>query len=144
MRFRGRLRRRVAASLSLVVAAFTSVDPATAQDATWVGGTPSAANSDYFATTNWTPAATPTGTATFNASANTNISIGSVSSIGGWTFGPGASAYTFTIDIPGAVQFNGAGITINGGSASITNNLSLEFHNSSTAGAASITNNFTL
>ena len=118
--------------------------PAVAQDATWVGGSPSAANSNYLSALNWTPGVTPTGTATFDASANTNISIGSAANVGGWTFSPGASAYTFTIDIPGQVVFTGAGITVNGGSASITNNLSLEFHNSSTAGAASITNNFSL
>jgi autotransporter-associated beta strand protein len=135
---------------------------ASAQNATWVGGTPAPANSDYFAPANWTPATVPTGTATFNASANTNISFLGFSNVGGWTFSPGASAYTVTIDFfGGQLNFTGIGITVNGGSAnitndfmlhfnnsstagnaSITNNLSLEFHNSSTAGAASITNHF--
>ena len=130
-----------AVSVALVV---IGAAPAVAQDATWVGGSPSAANSNYSSGVNWTPAAVPTGTATFGASANTDISIGNGVSVGGWTFSPGASAYTFTIDIPGQVDFTGAGIIINGGSASITNNLSLQFHNSSTAGAASIANNFSL
>ena len=115
-----------------------------AQDATWVGGSPSAANSNYSSGVNWTPAVVPTGTATFGASANTGISIGNGVSVGGWTFSSGASAYNFTIDIPGTVTFTGAGITVNGGSASITNNLILQFNNSSAAGAASITNNASL
>jgi hypothetical protein len=42
--------------------------------------------------------------------------------IGGWTFNAGASNYTFNIPASGAfVQFLGAGIVINGGSATITN-----------------------
>ena len=40
--------------------------------------------------------------------------------LGGWTFNAGASAYTFTIG--SSSPFNGAGIVINGGSATITNN----------------------
>lgn len=119
--------------------------PVSAQDATWVGGTPSAASSDYFVSSNWTPATVPTGTATFGASANTNISFGSTSTVGGWTFSPGASAYTITVGSAlGELDFTGAGITVNGGSANIINNFFTQFHNSSSAGAASITNNFAL
>ncbi|TYL88482.1 autotransporter domain-containing protein [Bradyrhizobium rifense] len=116
-----------------------------AQDATWFGGTPSAASSDYFVSSNWTPATVPTGIATFGASANTNISFGSTSTVGGWTFSPGASAYTITVGgALGELDFTGAGITVNGGSATIINNFITQFHNSSSAGAASITNNFAL
>ena len=119
--------------------------PVSAQDATWVGGTPSAASSDYFVSSNWTPATVPTGTATFGASANTNISFGSTSTVSGWTFSPGASAYTITVGgALGELDFTGAGITGNGGSATIINNFITQFHNSSSAGAASITNNFAL
>lgn len=119
--------------------------PASAQNASWIGGTPSPASSDYFAPSNWTPATVPTGTATFGASANTNISFGGISAVGGWTFSPGASAYTITVGgVFGELDFTGAGITVNGGSASITNNFVTQFHNSSSAGAASITNNFAL
>ncbi|MBR0872064.1 autotransporter domain-containing protein [Bradyrhizobium tropiciagri] len=124
--------------------AVSVVTPASAQDATWVGGSPSPANSDYLSGANWTPSIVPTGTATFGASPNSNISINSFTSVGGWTLNPGASNYGFTIGAFGGLTFTGTGITVNGGSASITNNLSLEFHNSSTAGAASITNNFSL
>ena len=112
---RARLAATSVAAISMALAVIAAA-PAAAQDATWVGGTPGPANSNYFASQNWTPG-TPSGTATFGASANTNISIGSVASLNGWTFSPGASDYTFTIDIPGVVYFNGAGITVNGGSA---------------------------
>lgn len=106
---------------------------------------PSAASSDYFVSSNWTPATVPTGTATFGASANTNISFGSTSTVGGLTFSPGASAYTITVGSAlGELDFTGAGITVNGGSANIINNFFTQFHNSSSAGAASITNNFAL
>jgi hypothetical protein len=129
----GRLRAVLSASLTLMAVA--GAVPAAAQDATWVGGTPPGpAASNYGATANWNPATVPSGTATFGASANTDISIGSAYNVGGWTFGPGASAYTFAIDIPGQFIFTGAGINIGGGSASITNNFSLWFFGSSTAG----------
>lgn len=118
--------------------------PASAQNATWIGGTPSPASSDYIAPQNWTPSGAPTGTATFGASANTNITLSTTVSVGGWTFSPGASAYTTTIGVAAELDFTGAGITVNGGSASITNNFITQFHNSSSAGAASITNNFAL
>ncbi len=121
-----------------------AVRPVSAQDATWVGGTPSAANSNYSAASNWTPGTVPTGTATFGASANTNISLSTVASLDGWTFSAGASNYTFTSNIVGALFFNGAGITVDGGSATIINGGGLQFNNASTAGAASITNNFSV
>jgi fibronectin-binding autotransporter adhesin len=126
----------LAAQVSLVHAA----------DATWVGGTPAPAGSDYGAAANWTPAGPPNGTATFGASANTNVFVASAFNLDGWSFNPGASAYTFTLNnSSGRVDFFGAGITINGGSASIINNNVMVFHNSSTAGSATIANsNFLL
>src|ERR1700681_1256734 len=121
-------------------AALVAVSPAAAQDATWVGGTPSAASSDYGTSANWTPAGPPPDKAFFNSSANSNISIAGTHNVGGWTLNSGASAYTFANSISN-FAFVGAGITINGGSASITNGDQLHFQNSSTAGSASITNN---
>nr|WP_249806551.1 autotransporter domain-containing protein [Bradyrhizobium sp. 1] len=115
-----------------------------AQDATWVGGTPSAASSNYIAFQNWTPSGAPTGTATFGASANTNITLSTVSNLDGWTFSAVASNYTITTDIVGALFFNGAGISVNGGSIDLINGGSVQFNNSSTAGAATISNNFSL
>ncbi len=124
---------------SALMAAAPSV--AHAADATWVGGTPAPAGSDYGAAANWTPAGPPDGTASFGASANTNVVAAATFAVGGWTFNPGAAAYTFTINIGGGeIDFNGAGIVINGGSATITNKGLLQFFNTSTAGNAAITN----
>jgi autotransporter-associated beta strand protein len=102
---------------------------------------------DFDGGANWNPAAlnghSPTGTAFFGASSVTSLSFSSIGTfIGGWTFNAGASAYTFTNGQ--VLQFTGAGIVINGGSASITNNSVLNFLGTSTAGSASITNSFDL
>nr|WP_249146338.1 autotransporter outer membrane beta-barrel domain-containing protein [Bradyrhizobium diazoefficiens] len=122
-----------------------AVRPVSATDATWVGGSPSPASSDYNTPSNWTPSGAPTGTATFGASANTNISLGGLgTTVGGWTFNPGASDYTVSVGSSSQLDFTGAGITVNGGSVAITNNFITQFHNSSSAGDASITNNFGL
>ena len=111
--------------------------PAAAQDATWntVPG-----SGDYNNPTNWTPTIVPTGTAFFGTSTITSLSLSDSASVGGWTFDAGASAYSFSVNRP--LDFTGAGIVINGGSAAIAINLfSLSFDNASTAGSASITNN---
>jgi autotransporter-associated beta strand protein len=119
---------------------FAGMRLANAQDATWVGGT---AGNDYSTAANWTPATTPTGTATFATNTNNNVSISLLATAGAWNF-TGTSAYNATINSGGAgMTFTGTGINITGGSASITNNWELEFMNSSTAGSASITNNAT-
>jgi hypothetical protein len=112
--------------------------PAHAQNATWLlnPGT-----SNFNTAANWTPTTVPTGTAFFGQSNTTALSFSPMTDteIGGWTFDAGASNYTF--NIPNTfVQFSGAGIIINGGSATIVNNGSLNFDRSSTAGNASITN----
>jgi autotransporter-associated beta strand protein len=118
-----------------------------AQDATWnnpatVPG-PVVGTFDFNANLNWTPGMVPTGTAFFGASITPNISFSSAATtIGGWTFNAGASNYTFTISpSPRALTFNGAGIVINGGSATINNDGFLTFGSLSTAGNATITNN---
>jgi hypothetical protein len=99
---------------------FAGVRFAAAQDATWVGGTN---GNDYGTSANWTPATTPSGTATFATNANNNIPISILTTVGAWNF-TGTSAYNFTINSGGGVTFTGAGININGGSVSITNNWS--------------------
>jgi hypothetical protein len=121
----------------LLGATLLAASPAAAQNATWVGGTPSAASSDYGTSANWAAAGPPPDTAFFNASANSNISIAGTHFVGGWTFNPGASAYTFDKSGPSYLAFVGPGITINGGSVSITNGDHLLFQNSSSAGSAS-------
>jgi autotransporter-associated beta strand protein len=129
---RGRMQTLLLASSALIAAAL----PAAAQDATWnLNGT-----GDYNTGANWTPNTVPTGTASFGTSNQNNVSFSSAfSSVGGWTLNAGASNYTFTIGNAQVVQFTGAGIVVNGGSAAITDDGSLQFVNSSTAGSATIT-----
>jgi uncharacterized protein with beta-barrel porin domain len=110
--------------------------PAAAQNATWLI---SPGSGDFNTATNWTPATVPTGTAFFGFSNTTALSFSANTTVGGWTFNAGASAYSFTNGQ--TLDFTGAGIAVNGGSASITNNLVLQFSNASTAGNATITNN---
>jgi outer membrane autotransporter protein len=115
---------------------------ARATDFTWVGGT----SNDYNTSSNWSPAGVPNAsdTAFFGVSATTSLSNPAIGlNVGGWTFNAGAPAYDFTIDNINFSYFSffGAGIVINGGSATITNNSILQFFNSSTAGSATITNN---
>src|SRR5258708_30833925 len=142
IRFRwvGMRERRLLTSFpSLLVASTLTVgaSPAAAQDATWLANPGSG---DFNTAANWNPAAVPTGIALFGTSNTTALSFSADTTIGGWTFNPGASAYTFSNTQ--TVQFNGAGIVVNGGTASITNNGVLNFLNASTAGSASIANIF--
>src|SRR5258708_6843198 len=136
------LRAALLASSALLLA----VLPAAAQNATWnnpatVAG-PVAGTFDFNANANWTPAAVPIVTAFFGVSSTPNLSFSAPSTTtGGWTFNAGASNYIFTnansLTFNG---FNGAGIVINGGSATINNNNVLRFVDASTAGSATINN----
>jgi uncharacterized protein with beta-barrel porin domain len=112
--------------------------PAAAQDATWLANPSS---NLYNAFANWTPATVPTGTAFFGASNTTSLSFEDDATVGGWTFNAGALAYTFNNSHH--LLFDGAGIVINGGSATIINNSGgiTTFSNASTAGNATITTN---
>src|SRR5204862_334985 len=100
--------------------------PAAAQDATWnnpatVPG-PVPGTFSFNAAANWTPATAPTGTAFFGVSSTPNISFfETTTDIGGWTFNAGASNYNFITNPAGVdfLNFIGAGIVINGGSATI-------------------------
>jgi autotransporter-associated beta strand protein len=130
-----RLRAVLLASSALCAVAV----PARAQDATWLAAPGSG---DFNTAANWNPAAVPTGTAFFGLSTTAGLSFSADTAIGGWTFNPGASAYTFTNGQ--VVDFNGAGIVINGGSAAITNSGDVTFLQSSSAGSATIINTFNL
>ena len=148
LRPRWRLRRALLASTALastalwvMVLAVAAVQPAMAQDATWLSNPGSGA---YTVGANWDTGTVPTrpGTAFFGASNITSLSfplvIVPLNFVGGWTFNAGASAYTFTnYQI---LSFDGAGIVINGGSATINNNVFIIFNSSSTAGSATINN----
>ena len=134
---RKRLNRRAVALLATtaLVAASAALlpDAALAQNATWLA---SPGSGDFNTGTNWNPAAVPTGTAFFGTSGSTNLSISTDVTVGGWTFNSGASAYNFS---PDNLTFTGAGIVINGGSATINiSNGSLLFNSGSTAGNAFI------
>jgi autotransporter-associated beta strand protein len=111
---------------------------ARAQDATWLT---SPGSNNFDSAANWNPnTAVPAGTAFFGASGTTSLTFSTDTTIGGWTFNAGASRYTFNNSR--RLTFNGAGIVVNGGSASIDNSGGvIEFHNTSTAGNAAITNN---
>ena len=122
---------------TVLVAATTL--PVAAQNATWLTNPGS---NDFNTPTNWTPATVPTGTAFFGFSNTTAPTFSANTTIGGWTFNAGASAFSFTNGQ--VLNFTGAGIVINGGSASITNNNSLAFFNTSTAGSVAIGNNSVL
>src|SRR5436190_2226704 len=125
-----------------VAVALLAPMPAQAQNATWLF-TPG--TSDYNTAAKWSPATVPTGTALFNATSAPALTVtGGTTVVGGWTFNSGAPAYTFAVG-PGQLLFNGAGIVINAGSATITtqNFGQVGFFGTSTAGSASITNNNT-
>ncbi|WP_229165250.1 autotransporter outer membrane beta-barrel domain-containing protein [Bradyrhizobium altum] len=129
-----------------------TVLPAAAQDASWSTfpfAGPLPGTRDFNTGINWTGGSVPTGTATFGVSNVTSLSFSSnITSVGGWTFYAGASAYTF--DVSQTLTFNGAGIVIKNGSATI--NISqfgnqfgaVQFLNASTAGSATINNGFSL
>ncbi len=143
-RFRRISTRRAAllASTALALTGLTvaAIPPATAQNATWLNAPGSA---DYNDGANWTPATVPTGTASFGTSGITALSLtSSVNTVGGWTFNAGAPAYTFDVtSIIGQLNFNGAGILINGGSATINatgSSQTMNFTNAATAGSATI------
>jgi fibronectin-binding autotransporter adhesin len=127
---------------ALVVAGVTlSVTAARAQDATWLMNPRSG---DFNTDANWTPATAPgsvtnTGTAFFGTSNTTMLSFSTDTTLGGFTFNAGASNFMFTN--ADRLTFNGAGIVVNGGSATFMNNFGLVFSNTSTAGSATITNN---
>ena len=113
--------------------------PAAAQDATWLA---SPGSGIYNTGANWDAGSVPTGTASFGASNTTSLSFASNATVAGWTFNSGAAAYTFSNGYPYTLNFTGAGIVVNGGNATITNNMQgvVQFFNASTAGSATISN----
>ncbi|WP_051389780.1 autotransporter domain-containing protein [Bradyrhizobium sp. Ec3.3] len=134
-----RLRAALLTSSALALAWMLPTTPSrAAANGTWLT---SPSSNDYDTGSNWSGGFVPVGTATFGASDTTSLVISSAT-VGGWTFNAGASNYTFNVS--NSLNFTGAGITINGGSATITNNSSLAFQNTSTAGGATINNNSSL
>jgi hypothetical protein len=126
----------LAATALVVVTAFAP-GGARAQDAIWLQ-TPT--SGDYKTAANWSPATVPTGTAFFGTSDITALTFSTGGAADGWTFNAGASPYTFMFADTNVFSFTGAGIVINGGSASIVNDGDLSFLGGSTAGSATINN----
>ena len=122
------------ATMALVVVTAFAPGAATAQE-TWL---PSPTSGDFNTAANWSPASVPNGTAFFGTSNTTALTFSTPTTLDGWTFNTGASAYTFANNQ--TLSFNGEGIVINGGSASIINTDNLNFNFASTAGNATITN----
>jgi autotransporter-associated beta strand protein len=125
---------------ALLVPALLAASPmaALAQDATWLANPPT---NQFNSAPNWT-AGVPTGTATFDASTTTAISLapGAVT-IGGFQFDAGAPAYSFTGT--SGLTFTGTGIVNNSANApaiSMTG-ASVLFSNASSAGNATVTLN---
>ena len=138
-------------ALFAFVALIVTALPAAAQDASWSAfpfAGPLPGTHDFNTGTNWTGGSVPTGTAMFGVSNVTSLSFSSNTSVSGWTFDAGASAFSFGVSQ--TLNFNGAGIVINGGSATINigqfgNQFgAVQFANASTAGRATINNGFSL
>ncbi|MET3912647.1 autotransporter-associated beta strand protein [Bradyrhizobium sp. S3.3.6] len=142
-------RRRRQAAAALLAGMCLAASNARAQDATWLSNPGSGS---FNTAANWTPAAVPTGTAFFGATSTPSISFVGDNTVGGFTFNGGASNYNFSGG--GLLTFNGAGIVINGGSATFANaidfigagttagsatlNGGVDFFQTSTAGTATI------
>lgn len=143
-----RQRRATWAARILLASSTALAAPAFAQDATW-SATPENATfggrADYTAPGNWVGGTVPTGTATFDATSETDIFFDNRVRdqhvmIGRFVFTAGAPAYTFTLESD-ELSFTGQGI-VNNSSAIQTliagNRSTLHFTNSSSAGNASL------
>ena len=122
-----------------VIAGVLGVSAGHAQDATWrtvpFTGT-------FNNPLNWSPVTVPTGTATFAASTITGLTVLGANTIGGFTFNPGASAYSFSVPLASSLEFTGAGIVNNSSSSPsffLAPTSSVVFANSSSAGNATFT-----
>ena len=118
---------------------------ARAQDATWNGTTGS-----FNAPGNWSPAAVPTGTALFGRAGVPDITYSAKTTLGGFTFVPGAQAFSFTsTTVSTGVVFDGAGIVdnlsaaprfVNTNGGAVPQASGLTFAGQSSAGTARIAN----
>lgn len=150
-------------SLVALIGLLSGLDPAAATDAQWLAN-PVTGNFNDAA--NWSGGTVPTGTATFAASAQTGITVtsgGTVLTLGGITLASTAAAYTFS-QSSGSLSFTGAGVVVNGGSATFnltgtglmsfmsgsagsatyvvgSGSAGLSFSNTSSAGNATVINN---
>jgi hypothetical protein len=122
-----------------VGAAAFGLSSAHGQDATWSTAPLTGTFNNFL---NWTPAVVPSGTASFGTSTTTGITFLLPTTIGGFTFNAGASAYSFSVPVASTVEFTGAGITNNSSNSpsfSLAPTSSLLFANNSSAGNATFT-----
>lgn len=104
-----------------------------------VGG----ADGNYGNVLNWASSTLPdsVGTGFFGTSNHTLITVNGSYLVGGWTFVHGASNFIFSLSSGvGEIEFDGAGIAINGSRVTILNSFFLQFLNGSTAGSANVIN----
>ena len=116
--------------------------PAYSQDATWAGP-----GNSWNTAGNWSSAAVPSNMATFSGATPTNIVVTAASTINTIVFTAGAPAYSFNIQSPNNLVISGSGITNNSANApsfSTAPGASLFFQNGSTAANAVLTDNGTL
>lgn len=90
---------------------------------------------------NWTPAVVPDGTAIFGASDQRDLTISAGATLRTWTLNAQAGAYTFLLPSGQSLEFTGAGIVIQHGSATVTDDGLIFFEKSSSAGKAQFTMN---
>ena len=131
------------AGVSLAALATLASNAAQAVDGTWIGfGVPTP--NEWTQDNNWSSAAVPDNTATFNNNgAPTSVAISNDASINTIQFTPAAPAFTFATSGTGITfDVNGMGIVNNSAFApSFINNDTLNFNNASSAGNATITTN---
>ena len=122
---------------SLLVTLSLGATTAGAQDATWKLAP---ASGDFNTNANWTPAAVPTGIASFGASGTTSLTFSTGTTVDTFQFNSGAPAYTFGLN-GHFLEFTGAGIVNNSSNAPTINAFGLlQFDNTATAGNAIINN----
>src|SRR5262249_50620933 len=96
------------AVLSLALASGAQAQNAT-QNATWNGLT-----SSFNAPANWLPTTVPTGTALFGTAGLPGVAFAAPATLGGFTFNPGAQAFSFgTTSQAAGLILSGAGIVNN-------------------------------
>jgi fibronectin-binding autotransporter adhesin len=131
------------AGVALAALATLASNAAQAVDGTWIGfGVPTP--NEWTQDNNWSSAAVPDNTATFNNNgAPTSVAISNDASINTIQFTPAAPAFTFATSGTGITfDVNGMGIVNNSAFApSFINNDTLNFNNASSAGNATITTN---
>jgi outer membrane autotransporter protein len=126
--------------LPLLFSASLSIVAASAQDALW---SPPIGSGDWNTDANWTPAAVPTGIATFDLAATTAITFSAAATIDTLLFNPAAPAYSFSPLTPFSLTITGTGIVNNSANAPTFNlgpgfGFSLIFLGASTAANAII------